>query len=158
MRSMWYCEGRIPPRANRVRIIGGFLGGASRDRTDDLIVANDALSQLSYSPTETRLRCETILSASSAEPSNRGHQSLVTLFSILACTPSPPPASPVVFADRTNLPCGLRVRSGSRSRRVHWASCASARNQSSSPCDSGLESFLRPGFRETDSLPQDSNV
>jgi hypothetical protein len=27
----------------------GF-GGASRDRTDDLIVANDALSQLSYSP------------------------------------------------------------------------------------------------------------
>ena len=27
-------------------------GGASRDRTDDLIVANDALSQLSYSPAE----------------------------------------------------------------------------------------------------------
>src|SRR5579884_4082280 len=30
------------------------IGGASRDRTDDLIVANDALSQLSYSPTELR--------------------------------------------------------------------------------------------------------
>ena len=28
-----------------------LIGGASRDRTDDLIVANDALSQLSYSPT-----------------------------------------------------------------------------------------------------------
>ena len=28
----------------------GNIGGASRDRTDDLIVANDALSQLSYSP------------------------------------------------------------------------------------------------------------
>src|SRR5262249_28779920 len=28
----------------------GRRGGASRDRTDDLIVANDALSQLSYSP------------------------------------------------------------------------------------------------------------
>ena len=28
-----------------------LFGGASRDRTDDLIVANDALSQLSYSPT-----------------------------------------------------------------------------------------------------------
>jgi hypothetical protein len=27
-----------------------MFGGASRDRTDDLIVANDALSQLSYSP------------------------------------------------------------------------------------------------------------
>ncbi len=26
------------------------FGGASRARTDDLIVANDALSQLSYSP------------------------------------------------------------------------------------------------------------
>ena len=31
----------IPPKG---------VGGASRDRTDDLIVANDALSQLSYSP------------------------------------------------------------------------------------------------------------
>ena len=30
----------------------GKFGGASRDRTDDLIVANDALSQLSYSPTK----------------------------------------------------------------------------------------------------------
>lgn len=30
------------------------FGGASRDRTDDLIVANDALSQLSYSPTNRR--------------------------------------------------------------------------------------------------------
>jgi hypothetical protein len=30
---------------------GEKFGGASRDRTDDLIVANDALSQLSYSPT-----------------------------------------------------------------------------------------------------------
>ena len=27
-----------------------LFGGASRDRTNDLIVANDALSQLSYSP------------------------------------------------------------------------------------------------------------
>jgi hypothetical protein len=27
------------------------FGGASRDRTDGLVVANDALSQLSYSPT-----------------------------------------------------------------------------------------------------------
>src|SRR6266704_3571210 len=30
------------------------FGGASQDRTDDLIVANDALSQLSYSPTPRR--------------------------------------------------------------------------------------------------------
>jgi hypothetical protein len=32
-----------------LQVVEGF-GGASRDRTDDLIVANDALSQLSYSP------------------------------------------------------------------------------------------------------------
>ena len=31
-------------------------GGASRDRTDDLIVANDALSQLSYSPIGWQVR------------------------------------------------------------------------------------------------------
>ena len=33
-----------------IEIIEPEFGGASRDRTDDLIVANDALSQLSYSP------------------------------------------------------------------------------------------------------------
>src|SRR5579864_2094793 len=41
------------------------FGGASRDRTDDLIVANDALSQLSYSPT---LRKETAVSILPAVP------------------------------------------------------------------------------------------
>src|ERR1035437_9852831 len=40
------------------------IGGASRDRTDDLIVANDALSQLSYSPMRGWvIDCPTILSA-----------------------------------------------------------------------------------------------
>ena len=34
------------------------VGGASRDRTDDLIVANDALSQLSYSPTRLTILTE----------------------------------------------------------------------------------------------------
>jgi hypothetical protein len=29
----------------------GRIGGAKRDRTADLLVANEALSQLSYSPT-----------------------------------------------------------------------------------------------------------
>jgi hypothetical protein len=36
-------------RTSPINCLG--FGGASRDRTDDLIVANDALSQLSYSPT-----------------------------------------------------------------------------------------------------------
>src|SRR5438067_2317453 len=31
-------------------VVGEELGGAGRDRTDGLVVANDALSQLSYSP------------------------------------------------------------------------------------------------------------
>jgi hypothetical protein len=40
------------------------FGGASRDRTDDLIVANDALSQLSYSPLQQRSFLFLILAAS----------------------------------------------------------------------------------------------
>jgi hypothetical protein len=32
------------------RIIGEGVGGARRDRTADLVIANDALSQLSYGP------------------------------------------------------------------------------------------------------------
>jgi hypothetical protein len=39
----------IPHGEKSWQVIEKF-GGASRDRTDDLIVANDALSQLSYSP------------------------------------------------------------------------------------------------------------
>ena len=35
--------------------VTGF-GGRDRDRTGDLIVANDALSQLSYSPTSSDVR------------------------------------------------------------------------------------------------------
>jgi hypothetical protein len=31
--------------------VTGLNGGAGRDRTDDLLIANEALSQLSYSPT-----------------------------------------------------------------------------------------------------------
>jgi hypothetical protein len=38
------CDGKSPQVPEKI-------GGASRARTDDLIVANDALSQLSYSPT-----------------------------------------------------------------------------------------------------------
>ncbi len=42
--------GEFPSAARDLYLIRR-IGGASRDRTDDLIVANDALSQLSYSPT-----------------------------------------------------------------------------------------------------------
>ena len=37
--------------AEKTRQVLDKTGGASRARTDDLVVANDALSQLSYSPT-----------------------------------------------------------------------------------------------------------
>ena len=53
------------------------IGGASRDRTDDLIVANDALSQLSYSPTVWNYKGIRILSVfarvghSDSRPSRR---------------------------------------------------------------------------------------
>jgi hypothetical protein len=33
------------------KFVEDVSGGASRDRTDDLAIANGALSQLSYSPT-----------------------------------------------------------------------------------------------------------
>jgi hypothetical protein len=36
-------------RADRIQLIV-FIGGADRDRTGGLLVANQALSQLSYSP------------------------------------------------------------------------------------------------------------
>src|SRR5689334_18895901 len=45
----------VASRANRTQMEEILFGGASRDRTDDLIVANDALSQLSYSPTAGRI-------------------------------------------------------------------------------------------------------
>ena len=35
--------------------IYSFFGGAERDRTADLLVANEALSQLSYSPYQTHI-------------------------------------------------------------------------------------------------------
>jgi hypothetical protein len=44
-------------RANRARAVnslGKSFGGRDRGRTGDLIVANDALSQLSYSPTSSK--------------------------------------------------------------------------------------------------------
>jgi hypothetical protein len=33
---------------------GNFIGGAERDRTADLLIANEALSQLSYGPAKAR--------------------------------------------------------------------------------------------------------
>ena len=44
-------KGGPAPSVETIENIAPKFGGASRDRTDDLIVANDALSQLSYSPT-----------------------------------------------------------------------------------------------------------
>ena len=44
-------SGEIQRPSRALELGGQDNGGASRDRTDDLIVANDALSQLSYSPT-----------------------------------------------------------------------------------------------------------
>jgi hypothetical protein len=50
--------------ANSPSVCAGVgVGGASRDRTDGLVVANDALSQLSYSPIRRWVLLFTILPA-----------------------------------------------------------------------------------------------
>jgi hypothetical protein len=46
-------------------------GGASRDRTDDLIVANDALSQLSYSPVRVGVVPDYFISDPESAPTGR---------------------------------------------------------------------------------------
>jgi hypothetical protein len=49
------CTNVVQTKCDSVETIENIeseFGGASRARTDDLIVANDALSQLSYSPTK----------------------------------------------------------------------------------------------------------
>ena len=46
------CFGSSYSFKSRCQVI--IFGGADQDRTDDLLVANEALSQLSYSPNETR--------------------------------------------------------------------------------------------------------
>jgi hypothetical protein len=44
---------RLHGPVSRKAIKAWETGGADRDRTDDLVIANDALSQLSYCPTDT---------------------------------------------------------------------------------------------------------
>ena len=51
-----------------------MFGGASRDRTDGLVIANDALSQLSYGPTilrETTLKSLTAFALDTKSGSRR---------------------------------------------------------------------------------------
>jgi hypothetical protein len=38
------------PTIQKAFVLKGKIGGARRDRTADLVIANDALSQLSYGP------------------------------------------------------------------------------------------------------------
>ena len=44
-------EERVEDGSAVLALRESFIGGAKRDRTADLLVANEALSQLSYSPT-----------------------------------------------------------------------------------------------------------
>ena len=45
----------------RLMVACGIVGGASRDRTDDLRVANATLSQLSYGPVRLNLMLDATL-------------------------------------------------------------------------------------------------
>src|SRR5438309_338574 len=47
--------GNSAPQTSSHIHVSDRIGGAGRDRTDGLIVANDALSQLSYSPTSGKV-------------------------------------------------------------------------------------------------------
>jgi hypothetical protein len=50
----WVVPGRLFDTWQGLVVPGGAGGGASRDRTDDLRVANATLSQLSYGPVRLR--------------------------------------------------------------------------------------------------------
>ena len=53
----------VPLNLEHMPQIVEFFGGAKRDRTADLLVANEALSQLSYSPTNRAGTLSSILAA-----------------------------------------------------------------------------------------------
>src|SRR5262245_7202300 len=57
MRSEILCEQRKNPGNFRFRGSSFRRGGGGRDRTDDLRIANAALSQLSYAPTPLWVLC-----------------------------------------------------------------------------------------------------
>jgi len=63
-------------------------GGASRDRTDDLIVANDALSQLSYSPMQVGSVAQLFYQPSESAPSRRRNPFVLRTFQITLTKPS----------------------------------------------------------------------
>ncbi len=48
--------------------IAGAIGGAEEDRTPDLVIANDALSQLSYSPVQRMAVFMVAIPALSSDP------------------------------------------------------------------------------------------
>ena len=62
-----------------------LFGGAERDRTADLLVANEALSQLSYSPSHQALYSGNasvdVLTTGLGEPGHLFHQALNPQFS-----------------------------------------------------------------------------
>ena len=45
---------RYPLQSTYTGSLGNLFGGANEDRTRDLLVANETLSQLSYSPIATK--------------------------------------------------------------------------------------------------------
>jgi hypothetical protein len=55
------------------------IGGAKRDRTVDLLVANEALSQLSYSPTKAGDTPFSLAAQAGFEKSRRGKKAVSQL-------------------------------------------------------------------------------
>jgi hypothetical protein len=107
-------------RAQRLRTFGSLpsyiiiTGGADRYRTDGLVVANDALSQLSYSPTckkPTTLLRNTELK----RPCSRSEQTLNQLISHLVSSVRRTDTAPY-----TLMRIKFYIKTRSKSRRNNW--------------------------------------
>ena len=112
-------------------------GGARRDRTDDLLNANQALSQLSYGPMRTLERPRASLNESaSAFRSNSCASTRAGLRTLVGLGGFEPPTSPLSGVRSNQLsyrPAHFR-RTRILSRGAQIARCVEAANGHSSPC------------------------
>src|SRR5260221_11595470 len=75
----------------------GYLGGRDRDRTGDLLVANEALSQLSYSPTSSNQNFSRGLSACQPRRQSRQPHGCVVPVFYYGCSTAAPERCAITF-------------------------------------------------------------
>ena len=89
-----------------------FPGGDDRDRTGDLLVANEALSQLSYIPTDSPAN------HAGGESGIRTHEALSRLHGFQPCSFSHSDISPEMLPGRASDPARCRLHGGERGIRT----------------------------------------